>query len=82
MTSKGVPKTSESRIRSTSPESYANNLLTNPFFPLTVSKSVNVAANTLLVYGSRAVRSRKVGVARAAKGCWRFVEGGYVPLLL
>lgn len=82
MTSKGVPKIRESRICSTSPESYANNLLSNPFFPLTISKSVNVAANTLLVYGSTAVKKQEAGVARAAKGCWRFVEGGYVPLLL
>lgn len=54
----GMAKTRESGIHLASPKSCANNLLTNPSFPLMISKSMNVAESVLLVYG-RAVRSRK-----------------------
>lgn len=55
-----MPRTRESGIHLASPKSHAKNLLTNMgFFPLMISKSVNVAENVLLVYGSGAVRSRK-----------------------
>lgn len=53
-----MPKTRESGIHLASPKSHVNNLLTNMFFPLMISKSVNVAENMMLVY-SRTVRSRK-----------------------
>lgn len=42
-----MPKTRESGIHLASPKSHSSNLLTNMFYPMMISKSVNIAENTL-----------------------------------